>query len=135
MSTSVYTLENLGSVYPGTSAARTLRPANLSELQKLYGTSDTQGYAFPFLSHLILAICRTLVSISHVAASASTKPIRDHASPRGIKDATRQAVEKTMQVASAHMDGAEWGRQGQDGVGDILWAVGNILWRLYAQVS
>lgn len=109
--------------------------ADRSELQKLYGTSDAQGYAYPFLNQLILAICRTLVSISHVAASASTKPIRDHASPRGIKDATRQAVEKTMQVASAHMDGGEWGRQGQDGVGDILWALGNILWRLYAQVS
>jgi hypothetical protein len=109
--------------------------ANDSELQKLYGTSDAQGYAFPFLNQLILAICRTLVSISHVAANASTKPIRDHASPRGIKDATRQAIEKTMQVSSAHMDSAEWGRQGQDGVGDIMWAVGNILWRLYAQVS
>ncbi|EJT46040.1 hypothetical protein A1Q1_05445 [Trichosporon asahii var. asahii CBS 2479] len=105
------------------------------ELQKLYGTSDAQGYAFPFLNQLILAICRTLVSISHVAANASTKPIRDHASPRGIKDATRQAIEKTMQVSSAHMDSAEWGRQGQDGVGDIMWAVGNILWRLYAQAT
>lgn len=109
--------------------------ANVSELQKLYSTSDAQTYAYPFLNHLILAVCRTLVNISHVAASASTKPIRDHASPRGIKDATRQAIEKTMQVASSHMDSGEWGKQGQDAVGDILWALGNILWRLYAQVS
>jgi hypothetical protein len=71
------------------------------------------------------------------AASLSTAPARDARSSRSIKDTTRQTIERSFQVASSTAASNEWeeivGRAHV--VGDVIWPLANILWRIYAEVS
>ncbi|KAL7420838.1 hypothetical protein Q5752_004791 [Cryptotrichosporon argae] len=107
-----------------------------TEANKLYATTAPDGgYAYPFLNSLILGLARALVRLSAHAASLSPHPIRDPRSPRQIRDTTRQAIERSLQVASSPMTEAEWaaevGRSAS--VADALWPLANVLWRIYAQ--
>lgn len=71
------------------------------------------------------------------AASLSTAPARGVRSSRSIKDTTRQTIERSFQVASSTAASNEWedivGREHV--VGDVIWPLSNILWRIYAGVS
>lgn len=106
-------------------------------LHALYAVQVDGAYANAFLNSLVLTVSRRLVALSVEAAAQSTLPIREAASPRSIKDATRQAIEKSMQVSACHMGEGEWAIEAHksESVGDIMWPLANILWRLYAQVS
>lgn len=60
--------------------------------------------------------------------------MRDQASPRGIRDAARLALEKSIQVSSASLQGPEWRSTAEAdyNVTDALWPLANLLWRVYA---
>ncbi|KAL1410580.1 hypothetical protein Q8F55_004593 [Vanrija albida] len=105
------------------------------ELHKLYSSQDGDGgYAYPCLNGLVVEVCHRLVELSAAAAALSTAPIRDEHSARQIKDTTRQCIERSLQVSASHMPASEWAAElnRNDSVGDILWELGNILWRQYA---
>lgn len=67
----------------------------------------------------------------------SPHPIKNPRSPRNIRDTTRQTLERSMQIASANYSADDWSRATSQGevVGDIMWKLGNMLWRIFAQVS
>ncbi|GMK56778.1 hypothetical protein CspeluHIS016_0306180 [Cutaneotrichosporon spelunceum] len=98
-----------------------------SNLHKLYSQDDG---AYAFSTPLVLGLCRRVVELGDIAAAASTAPMREPSSPRSIRDAARQALERTMQVASAPVsqDTAE----AQYTPADALWPLANLLWRIYA---
>ncbi|RSH92915.1 hypothetical protein EHS25_008361 [Saitozyma podzolica] len=107
-----------------------------SEANRLYGMSSSDGpHLHAFLNPLILILARSLVQKASTAASLSTVPARDARSSRSIKDTTRQTIERSFQVASSAATSNEWedivGREHV--VGDVIWPLANILWRIYAE--
>jgi hypothetical protein len=54
-----------------------------------------------------------------------------------MRDTTRQTLERSMQIATAHYQPDQWATASSQGpmVGDIVWEMGNILWRIFARVS
>lgn len=111
------------------SAPRSNGPTDTSELQKLYETQDSEGYTNAYLSPIMLTICKRVASLSHTAASLSNEPIRSDDSARSIRDIARQALERTLRICDSRDDDP----RGDFAVGDILHALANILWRMYAQ--
>ncbi len=100
----------------------------------MYSQNGDDGYLYPFLNPLVISVCRRVVELGDVAASYSTSPMREQSSPRSIRDAARLALERSVQVASASLQGAEW-RQAMEAdfaVADALWPLANLLWRIYA---
>lgn len=108
--------------------------ADPSHLHKLYSQNGDDGYLYPFLNPLLLAVCRRVVELGDAAASHSTAPMREPTSPRSIRDAARQALERSVQVASASLQGSEWHNAASApyAVADALWPLANLLWRIYA---
>ncbi|WVR05884.1 hypothetical protein IAU60_002910 [Kwoniella sp. DSM 27419] len=107
-----------------------------SEANKLYGMSNDDGvYIHAFMNPLIVLLAKTLVDASNRAAEASTLPLRHSKSARSIRDSTRQVIERSMQVANASMSDSEWNAAGYEPhmVGDVVWALGNVLFRIYAE--
>ncbi|TYJ56376.1 hypothetical protein B9479_002924 [Cryptococcus floricola] len=107
-----------------------------SEANKIYGTSSPDGpYLYPFLNPLILQFARLVVHRSSTAASLSTYPLRHSRSARSIRDATRQVIERSIQIASSSMSAEEWESEAaqEHSVGDIIWPLANILFRIYAE--
>lgn len=106
-----------------------------NEANKLYGTTSGDGrYVNAHLIPVILALAKELVRVSQYTASLSTLPPRDSRSPRSIRDTTRQTIERSMQIASTSFPDAEWYAQSSQPavVGDLIWPLANILWRIYA---
>ncbi|OWZ64837.1 hypothetical protein C366_05935 [Cryptococcus neoformans Tu401-1] len=107
-----------------------------SEANKIFGLSDTEGSAsYAFLNPLIKRLSQKVSQSSDAAASLSTYPLRHPKSARSIRDATRQLIERSMQIASVPMSELEWNnaREQQHAVGDIIWPLANELFRIYAQ--
>ncbi|WVQ97325.1 hypothetical protein IAU59_004436 [Kwoniella sp. CBS 9459] len=106
------------------------------EANKLYAVSNDDGtYAHAFLNPLIVALAKLFVKASNKAAATSTLPLRHPNSARSIRDSTRQTIERSMQIANSNMSESEWNVAGnqQHAVGDIVWALGNVLFRIYAE--
>lgn len=103
-----------------------------SKLHKLYSTQVGAGYAYPFLNTLVLAVCKRLTRLCAHAAALSPHPIRHPQSARQIKDATRQALEKSLHVSASSLEAGEL--NDPESVGDILWQLASLLWRHYAWV-
>jgi hypothetical protein len=78
-----------------------------------------------------------MTSLTFKAAALATSPSRDPDSSRSIKDTTRQAIERSFQVASSPVASSEWESEIGRGefVGDVVWSLANILWRIYAEVG
>ncbi|CAK9780153.1 hypothetical protein CC85DRAFT_260142 [Cutaneotrichosporon oleaginosum] len=105
-----------------------------SHLRKLYSQNGDEGYLYPFLNPLMIAVCRRVVQVGDIAASYSTASMREQSSPRSIRDGARQALERSIQVASAALQGPEWNQASRADytVADALWPLANLLWRMYA---
>ncbi|WWC86234.1 uncharacterized protein L201_001107 [Kwoniella dendrophila CBS 6074] len=107
-----------------------------SEANKLYAmTNDDGQHINVFMNPLIVNLARTLVQVSNNAASLSTLPLRDPKSSRSIKDATRQVIERSFQISNPSITEAEWNSNfsQQYLIGDIIWELSNILFRIYAE--
>ncbi|KAK6905691.1 hypothetical protein I203_106521 [Kwoniella mangroviensis CBS 8507] len=107
-----------------------------SEANKLYGmTNDDGTHIHAFMNPLIINLARTLVKVSNNAAALSTLPLRHPKSSRSIRDATRQVIERCMQISNTSMTESDWNFNctQQHMVGDIVWELGNILFRIYAE--
>ncbi|EAL21817.1 hypothetical protein CNBC5190 [Cryptococcus deneoformans B-3501A] len=107
-----------------------------SEANKIFGLSDAEGStSYAFLNPLIKHLSQKISQSSDAAASLSTYPLRHPKSARSIRDATRQLIERSMQIASVPMSELEWNnaREQQHAVGDIIWPLANELFRIYAQ--
>ncbi|WVF70602.1 hypothetical protein IAT40_005394 [Kwoniella sp. CBS 6097] len=106
------------------------------EANKLYGMSNDDGsYPHAFLNPLIVNLAKMLVKASNQAAEYSSLPLRHPQSARSIRDSTRQTIERSMQIANSNVSESEWNATGnqQHVVGDIVWALGNVLFRIYAE--
>ncbi|OCF33358.1 hypothetical protein I316_05100 [Kwoniella heveanensis BCC8398] len=106
------------------------------EANKVYGMSSDDGsYMHAFLNPLVVNLAKLLVKASNKAAQSSTLPLRHPQSARSIRDSTRQTIERSMQIANSNMSDSEWNAAGgqQHVVGDIVWALGNVLFRIYAE--
>lgn len=127
-----------------------------SDANRLYGMiSPEEGHYYPFMNNVILQFARTLLQScekasgqsrhsemneahqhdSTQAASLSTQQPRSSTSARSIRDTTRQTIEKSFQITSAPLTEADWFdvQNRTYAVGDIIWPLANILWRIYAQ--
>lgn len=107
-----------------------------SEANKIFGLPDTEPSAsYAFLNPFIKSLSQKVRQSSDAAASLSTYPLRHPKSARSIRDATRQLIERSMQIASVPMSEVEWNnaRDQQHAVGDIIWPLANELFRIYAQ--
>ncbi|WVW82279.1 hypothetical protein I302_104285 [Kwoniella bestiolae CBS 10118] len=107
-----------------------------SEANKLYAMTDDDGtHIHAFMDPLIVNLARILVQVSNHAAALSTLPLRHPKSSRSIRDATRQVIERSMQISNTSMNEGEWNIncRGQHMVGDVVWDLGNILFRIYAE--
>lgn len=105
------------------------------DANRLYATSSDSTYAYPFLNPLILNLARSLVRRSSRAAFLSHHPPRSPRSPRSIRDLTRQTIERSMQVAASSTSDTDRteGIEREYVIGDNLWPLANILWRIYAE--
>ncbi|EIW72458.1 hypothetical protein TREMEDRAFT_25778 [Tremella mesenterica DSM 1558] len=106
-----------------------------TEVNKLYAQTSSEGvHLHPHLNPIILSLAKQLVSISNQAAASSPFSPRHDRSARSIRDTTRQIIERSFQVSSTSLSDSEWvGCMGRDVlVGDIMWGLANVLWRIYA---
>ncbi|KAK8865915.1 hypothetical protein IAR55_001063 [Kwoniella newhampshirensis] len=106
------------------------------EANKLYAMSRADGaYIHAFMNPLIVILAKGLVQLSSRAASLSTLPLRHGKSARSIRDATRQVIERSNQIATSNMTETEWneGVGQQHVVGDVIWSLANVLFRIYAE--
>ncbi|WRT64128.1 uncharacterized protein IL334_001057 [Kwoniella shivajii] len=105
------------------------------EANKLYGMTNEYGYIHAFMNPLIVKLAKSLVVKSNRAASVSNLPLRDPKSSRSIRDTTRQVIERSMQISNTTMTESDWNStyNQQHLVGDIVWELGNILFRIYAE--
>ncbi|WWC58748.1 uncharacterized protein I303_101292 [Kwoniella dejecticola CBS 10117] len=107
-----------------------------SEANKLYTMTNEDGrHLHAFMNPMIVSLAKTLVEVSHHAASLSTLPLRNSKSARSIRDATRQVIERSMQISNANMTESDWNAYSnqQYMVGDIVWDLSDILFRIYAE--
>ncbi|WWD17899.1 hypothetical protein CI109_102344 [Kwoniella shandongensis] len=106
------------------------------EANKLYGMTNQDGqYIHAFLNPLILILAKNLVKVSSRAASLSTLPLRHPKSARSIRDATRQVIERSNQIATSNMTESEWNEfaNSEHLVGDTVWGLANVLFRIYSE--
>ncbi|WVO17900.1 hypothetical protein L204_105598 [Cryptococcus depauperatus] len=105
-----------------------------SEANRIYGTSSNDIYIYSFMTPLILILAQKILQLSREAAVLSNHPPRHPKSSRSIQDATRQVLERSMQIATSPMTDAEWQAISRQPyvVGDIIWPLTNILFRIYS---
>ncbi|ORX35961.1 hypothetical protein BD324DRAFT_629669 [Kockovaella imperatae] len=106
------------------------------EANRLYGmTGSDGGFIHAFMNPFMVMLCRHLIRTAKTAAAVSPHPPRSNLSSRSIRDTTRQTIEKTFQISSSVVSEGDWAASTshQYLVGDIVWPLANMLWRIYAE--
>ncbi|KAK4686265.1 hypothetical protein P7C73_g3867, partial [Tremellales sp. Uapishka_1] len=108
-----------------------------TDANRLYGfsTPTSSGYLYPCLNPFIVNIAKLLCKLSTQAARLSTLPGRDPRSSRSIRDQTRQIIERSTIISRSDQTETEWSELAAKDhiVGDNVWILSNILFRIYAE--
>ncbi|WWC66245.1 uncharacterized protein I206_100146 [Kwoniella pini CBS 10737] len=107
-----------------------------NEANKLYAMTNNDGQQIhAFMNPLMVILAKSLVKVSNHAALLSTLPLRHPKSSRSIRDSTRQVIERSLQISNTTTSESDWNANSNQQylVGDIIWDLSIILFRIYAE--